>query len=278
VTKSKSLLNVDTLATLPKVMPAAKLFYGSDADQQFGHLYLPPEGEVFPAVILIHGGCWRARVSLDYFGQVAEALTHLGVAVWSLEYRRIENGGGWPYTFFDVAAGADFLKEIAKKYSLSLDKVIAVGHSAGGHLAHWLAARDNLKPSQALYKKNPLALKGFISLAGVPDLAEAVRREICDDAAPVQLMGGLPGEVPERYAQGSPAELAPLGCKQVFIQGHQDETVPHDYVESYVTKAVSRGERAKLISLEETGHFEIVVASTPQWQEVEEAVTELFEV
>ena len=270
------LLDVDDLLAVPKVEPNVRLEYGTASDQQFGHLYLPETDELHPVVILVHGGCWRARVSLDYFGQAAKALTKLGIAVWNLEYRRLGNGGGWPNTFLDVANGTDFLRTVAAEYSLDLSKIVAVGHSAGGHLVHWLTARGELKSRNELYQKNPLPLKGFISLAGIPDLAEAVKREICDDAAPVQLMGGLPNEVPERYAQGSPAELAPVACKQVFIQGRQDETVPHDYVESYVNQAAARGEPAKLISLDNTGHFEIVVASTPQWLLVETAIQEML--
>lgn len=276
-TSHGELLDADDLLALPKVVPNVRLEYGTDSDQQFGHLYLPESEGSYPVVILIHGGCWRARVSLDYFGQAAQALTKQGITVWNLEYRRLGNGGGWRNTFLDVAAGADFLRDVAKDYPLDLNRAVAVGHSAGGHLVHWLAARSRLDSSSELYRDTPLLLKGFISLAGIPDLAEAVKRSICDDAAPVQLMGGLPSEVPERYVQGSPAELAPLACKQVFIQGRQDETVPHDYVESYVGKAAARGENVKLISLDTTGHFEVVIASTPQWKKVEAVIEEMLD-
>lgn len=276
-TAHDGLLDVGDLLALPEAEPTARLTYGDASSEQFGHLYLPTTRGSYPVVILVHGGCWRARVSLDYFGQAAQTLTKLGLAVWNLEYRRLGNGGGWPNSFLDVAAGTDFLREVAVEYSLDLSRVIAMGHSAGGHLVHWLAARSRLRFDSALYRETPLPLQGFISLAGIPDLAEAVKRGICDDAAPVQLMDGLPNEVPERYAQGSPAELAPVAGKQVFIQGHQDETVPHDYVESYVKQAVARGEDARLLSLEKTGHFELVVASTPQWQEVERAVKAMLE-
>ena len=217
-----------------------------------------------------------ARVNLDYMGQFAKALTNDGVAVWSLEYRRLDLGGGWPETFLDVAAGADFLRALAEEYALDLARVVAVGHSAGGHLALWLAGRHKLDFEDELYLENPLELRGVVSLAGIPDLADALSRNICPDA-PDRLMGGTPEQVPERYAQGSPRELLPFGLRQIFIQGDQDDTVPLSYVKLYETVAKKGGEEVRLENLADTGHFEIVVATTPQWQIVRAAVLELLE-
>ena len=269
------LLTVDDLLALPTVPPDVVLSYGSHAEQ-FGHLYLPVDTGPHPVVVLLHGGCWRARVSLDYMGQFARALTNDGIAVWSLEYRRLDNGGGWPETFLDVAAGADFLRTVADEYDLDLARVFTVGHSAGGHLALWLAGRHNLSSSSELYAEKPLELLGVVSLAGIPDLAEALEQNICPDA-PDRLMGGTPQQVPERYAQGSPAELLPLGLRQIFIQGEQDDTVPISYVKLYEAAAKKGGEEVRLESLADTGHFEIVVATAPQWQTVRAAVLELLE-
>lgn len=269
-------MNVDDLLGLSKVPPTKVLNYGT-ASEQFAHLYLPESSGPHPVAILIHGGCWRDSVSLDYFGQAAKALSHLGIAVWNLEYRRLGNGGGWPMTFLDVALAADSLRELSQDYQLDLSRLIAIGHSAGGHLAHWLAARYKLSHSSDLYRENPLAITGFISLAGIPDLAEALKQEICQNAAVSQLMGGSAETVPLRYQAGSPAELAPLQGKQVFIQGRQDDTVHLHYIQHYVHKARARGEPISLIELENTGHFELVTASTSQWKIVEAAVSELLE-
>ena len=269
------LLTVDDLLALPPVPPDVVLNYGSHAEQ-FGHLYLPDDVGPHPVVVLLHGGCWRARVSLDYMGQFARALTNDGIAVWSLEYRRLDLDGGWPNTFLDVAAGADFLGKAADEYDLDLARVLTVGHSAGGHLALWLAGRHNLSSSSELYREKPLELRGVVSLAGIPDLAEALNQNICPDALG-RLMGGTPQQVPERYAQGSPFNLLPLGLRQILIQGEQDDTVPLSYVKLYEAAAKKGGEEVRLGSLADTGHFEIVVATTPQWQTVRAAVLELLE-
>ena len=120
------LLTVDDLLALPSVPPDVSLAYGPHAEQ-FGHLYLPAGAGPHPVVVLLHGGCWRARVNLTYMGGFARALTEDGVAVWNLEYRRLDLGGGWPHTFLDVAKGADYLKAVADEYALDLARVLTVG-------------------------------------------------------------------------------------------------------------------------------------------------------
>lgn len=267
------LLTVDDLLALPAAPPDAELTYGDDAEQ-FGHLYLPNTPGPYPVIVLLHGGCWRSGVDLSYFGQGARALSEKGIAVWNLDYRCVGNGGGWPNTFLDVAMGTDFLREIASKYALDLDRVIAMGHSAGGHLALWLAARSSLKPQDELFSQSPLVMQGVVSLAGIPDLTEAHRQGVCKEM-PSALIGALPEEKPERYRQASPAALLPVSTPQVLVQGVRDETVPLAYVEAYWTRA-RRYDRVDLVPLEQTGHYEIVVPGTWQWEQVVNHTLDLF--
>ena len=268
-----ALLTVDDLLALSHAEPDVTLAYGDDP-AQFGRLYLPERVGPNPVVVLLHGGCWRERVSLDYFGQAARALSEDGVTVWSLEYRRIGNGGGWPHTFLDAARGTDFLRTIVDEYTLDLERLVTVGHSAGGHLALWLAARHRLEPGDELYSADPLPVGAVVSLAGIPDLAEAFRQNVCKEA-PEALMGGVPDEVAGRYRQGSPSDLLPLGAQQHLIQGAQDEIVPLNYVKLYEATAKVAGDEVTLSTLENTGHYELVMPDTPQWQTVRRAVLEL---
>src|SRR5699024_11065277 len=94
---------------------------------------------------------------------LCEALTKEGYATWNIEYRRVgEEGGGWPGTYEDVKQAIQHLAHESEKYSLSIDRTVCVGHSAGGHLA-MLAGKDH-----ALFNK--INLRGVVSLAGVSDL------------------------------------------------------------------------------------------------------------
>ncbi|MDQ3811175.1 MAG: alpha/beta hydrolase, partial [Chloroflexota bacterium] len=169
-----------------------RLWYGP-LDVQFGDLRLAaaPTAARQPLAIVIHGGFWRARYDLLHIGHLAAALTARGVATWSLEYRRVGNGGGWPATLEDVAAGAEHALELAREFPLDLDRVVTIGHSAGGHLALWLAAERTLR------------LQGAVALAGVVDLRRAAELGLGNDAVQA-FLGGAPTDVPQRYRAASP--------------------------------------------------------------------------
>jgi acetyl esterase/lipase len=267
------LLTVDDYMRLPSVPADHRLSYGSDP-VQFGDLYLPSQPGPHPVVILLHGGCWRAEYGLAPLGQLCAALAGAGLAVWNVEYRRLGNGGGWPTTFMDVAAAADVLRGIADQYALDTSHVIAMGHSAGGHLALWLAGRHRLPPESQLFTAAPLPLRGVISLAGIPDLAEGVKRDLCGGACR-DLVGGSPDALPERYQQASPIALLPLGMPQWHIVGRNDQSVPVDYLEQYVAVATEQDD-VHLDILPAAGHFEPVVVGTAAWATVKQAALALL--
>ena len=90
-------------------------------------------------------GGGKSKYDLEYAGHlVRRTLKSMGIAVWSVEYRRVgETGGGWPMTFEDAAAGLEFVATLAESYSIDLKRVITMGHSAGGHLAFWTAGKGS---------------------------------------------------------------------------------------------------------------------------------------
>ena len=206
----KELISAETYSSIAYAKADHRISYGDDPSQ-FGDLFLPAGPGPHPVLFMLHGGCWRAQYGLGPMGQFARAIANEdGIAVWSLEYRRLGNGGGWPNTFLDVATGADLLRELAKQYPLDLNNAVVTGHSAGGHLALWSGARHRVPSDSPIYSENPFPFKKVIALAPVCDLERAVAWDICVDAADV-LVGGHPREVWQNYYQGSPSALLPLG-------------------------------------------------------------------
>jgi acetyl esterase/lipase len=265
------MLTTDDYMAMPAAPPDARLPYGP-APEQFGDLYLPPGPGPHPAVVLLHGGCWRAQYGLEPLGQLCLALRAEGMAVWSLEYRRLGGGGGWPTTLLDVAAGADALR--AAGAPIDERRVIAAGHSAGGHLALWLAAR-RLLPHGELWAADPLPVAGVLGLAALADLGAAAARSLCGTAV-VELLGGAPADAPGRYGAASPAALLPLGVPQRHLVGARDLIVPPDYLASYVGAARAAGDDARLEVLPEAGHFELIAPDTPAWPAVRAALRALL--
>ncbi len=253
-------------AVLIRPAPAAdhRIAYGKD-EFQFGELRLPKTAGPHPVAVVIHGGCWMAQYGLGYMGHISAALTEAGIATWNIEYRRVGNaGGGWPGTFEDVARAADYLREIAAKYSLDLNRVVVIGHSAGGHLALMLAARKT---------GNPLPLRGVVSLAGITDLRKT--GTACDKEV-IQFAGGEAKEKAAIYDQASPIRLLPLGVKQKIIQGEADNIIPLAMATEYVEAAKKKNDPAELIALKDADHFQLVDQKSPAWATVQEAVKSLL--
>jgi acetyl esterase/lipase len=261
----------DDIGTRPAPVPGTRIAYGPEP-LQFGDLRLPGGTGPFPLVVGIHGGYWRSRYGLEWFAHACAALAAVGYATWNIEYRRLGNdGGGWPGTLLDVRSAADFARTLAGSYPLDLDKVIAVGHSAGGHLAAWLASRHRIAPQIPLHTADPIRLRGMVAIAGVLDLRQAWELRLSGGVVN-QLLGGTPEEHPDRYAAASPAALLPLGVRQILIHGTADTNVPYAVSKDYYARARALGDDVELMILEGAGHFEPVDPETLEWQSVVEAM------
>jgi acetyl esterase/lipase len=259
---------------MPPPPADARLHYGSDR-LQFGDLRIPQGPGPHPSAIVIHGGFWRAKYNLEHAGHLCAALTRAGIATWSLEYRRIGNpGGGWPGTFKDVAMGADYLRNIAGGRNLDLGKVISVGHSAGGHLALWLAARRRIPRGDVLASDNPVFLRGVITLAGVVDLRRGWELRLGDGAVQ-ELMGGPPDKFAERYRTASPIELVPLGVTVRLLHGTEDAVVPIEISNGYQKAANRARDNARLVVLPGADHFGVIDPRSKDWPLVEKNAIEI---
>jgi acetyl esterase/lipase len=240
-----------------------RIFYGGHYTK-FGDLRLPKGSGPFPVAIVVHGGGWQSRVNLDYIAPLAEALRCAGIATWSIEYRRLGADGVWPAMFQDVAYAADFLRQLALYYPLDLSRVVTVGHSSGGHLALWLAARDRLPADAQLYTPNPLPILGTVSLAGTGDLARFVEVVPMYYSSIIELLGGGSEEqIAERMWEVSPVEHLPLGKPLVIINGEFDPYVPLLLAQEYMELAAAAGDDVKLITLKGAGHFESTDPADP---------------
>lgn len=250
------------ILTQPPPPADARLPYGADRNQ-FGDLRIPQSKGPFPVVMNLHGGYWRARYDLAHAGHLCAALTAKGLATWNLEYRRVGNqGGGWPGTFEDIGTGFRFLPQIAKRYNLDTEKILVMGHSAGGQLALCLAAHEP-------------RVKRVISLAGVVDLERAWEQHLSNDAV-VEFLGGKPKDVPEHYHDADPMELAIKGATQWLIQGLADDVVPPDFSHNYAEQKKKRGEDVHLLEISQAGHFELIDPHSLAWPKVEQTVLHLL--
>ena len=255
--------------------PPLTVGYG-DGPEHVGDLRLPDRhDDPAPVCVLLHGGGWRERWERDLMDGLAIDLTDHGYATWNLEFRRVgPSGGGWPGTFVDVAAGIDHLAELATEHRLDLNRVALIGHSAGAHLALWAAARSGAAagaPGAAPAVEPSLV----VSVAGVQDLATCAHRGT-DEMSTIALLGGMPDELPERYALASPAALLPLGVPQLVIWGTNDRPDLVDENRRYCPAAAAAGDAVVPFELPEADHFTVIDPATLTWIAIRERLTALF--
>lgn len=240
--------------------------YGPGTDQ-FGELWRPAGDGPWPVVALLHGGFWRARRTLELMRPLAADLAGRGLAAWNLEYRRVgQPGGGWPGTFQDVAAGLDHLAALAGREPLDLDRLVVAGHSAGGHLALWSAARPGL-PAGAPGAGPRVVPRLAVSLAGVCDLAAGADDGLGEGAV-AELLGATPAQDPARYRLASPLARLPLGVAQLLVHGDADTRVPVAQSRAYAAAAAAAGDPVELVELAGAGHMDVIDPASPAWAEV----------
>ncbi len=235
--------------------------YGTD-DAQWGELYLPTGARQAGVVVIVHGGFWLSEYGADLGAPLALDLASRGYAAWNLEYRRIGDGGGWPQTFQDVAAGIDHLAVIAGEAGLDLSRVVVIGHSAGGQLAVWAAGRG-AKTEADPHAASKVSVTGVVSQAGVLDLAAAAADDLGGGAVQ-QLLGGDPDSVAARYQIASPQDNLPNPVPVRCVHSRSDGNVPYSQSADYVSAAVRSGGDASLTTVP-GDHFSLITTGTPAW-------------
>ncbi|MEU2771599.1 alpha/beta hydrolase [Streptomyces sp. NPDC007162] len=269
----------------PHVEPDATAAYGDHPDQVIDFYAPRAGGPSVPLIVVLHGGAWRAPYDRLHITPFADYLARRGFAVANVEYRRgatlpAQGGtapvaGRWPDTFDDVAAALDALPALAREAlpQADLRRTVLTGHSAGGHLALWAAARHVL-PADAPWRTSaPALLRGVVALAPIADFAMAEKLDVCGNAA-LQLLGGE-AKFADRQGYADPALLLPTGIATTLVQGRTDTVVPQAVAESYADAAARAGEVVGLTLLEEVGHFPLIDPAADACAVVAEEIAQL---
>lgn len=255
------------------------LRYGTHPSQH-AVLSLPDAPGPWPVAVLIHGGFWRTIYCADLASDLAEDLVRHGFATWNVEYRRLgddaaRGGGGWPATCLDVATAVDLLASTGQTLAagrLDLSRVIAIGHSAGGHLAGWLAGRGSLPP-HAPGASAVVPLTGFLSQAGVLDLEFAMKENLGSGA--IRNFLGTLADDPHARSLACPSALLPTGVPSACVHGTADDDVPLRQSQRFVAAAQRVGDDSRLLVLPGADHYSLIDVTSAAWAVCRTVVLEL---
>lgn len=273
------LLTWPDLTGRPRPAPDATISYGADPYQKVD-LWLPKAPGRHRTVLMVHGGCWQTEIAdRSLMNWIADDLRRRGYAVWNIDYRGVDRaGGGYPGTFADAAAATDALRDHAAHYQLDLPKVVAVGHSAGGHLALWLAGRARLPKGSALRTDHPLPIAQVISLGGLPDLeaTAASPDNGCGTDVVARLTGAPSPTHADVFADTSVPRLLPLGVPQHLVNGENDRIIPMRLGTGYEAQARAKGDRVALHRVAATGHVELIAPESAAWAQTVKLIDAAF--
>ncbi|MFC9342672.1 alpha/beta hydrolase [Streptomyces sp. NPDC057020] len=269
----------------PAVPPDASAAYGDHPDQVVDFYAPRGGGDRVPLVVALHGGAWRAPYDRRHLTPFVDFLARRGFAVANVEYRRgsdIPRQGGaapvagrWPETFDDVAAALDALPGLAAAHLPQADtgRIVLTGHSAGGQLALWAAARHVLPAGSPWRLPAPPELRGVVALAPIAHFGRAVELGVCGGAV-TELLGD-PSAYEERAAHTDPALLLPTGIATTVVQGRTDIDVPYAVADAYAEAAAKAGETVGVTLLEEVGHFPLIDPAADACAVVAEEIAQL---
>ena len=251
----------------PRPAPDRTIRYG-EHERQVVDLYLPQGPGPHPVAVMIHGGCWSAPWDRTLMNGISDDLRGRGIAVWNIDYRVIEDGNGWPHVFDDTWAAIHALTVQGREFGLDPNRTVAVGHSAGGHLALWYAAkRRRWMPPANVRMIPPPELRAVVSLGGLPDLELAAQPpgSGCGTEVIGQLVGqGRPGRG-DPFADTSVPRMGALGIPQVLINGNQDAIIPTHFAEDYARKMRALGDEVRVRMIDGTGHVELIAPESAAW-------------
>ena len=278
---AQKLLTWPDLLERPRPKADATITYGQDLLQRVD-LWLPTAPGPHPVVLMVHGGCWTSSIAdRSIMNWIAADLRAAGVAVWNIDYRGVDRpGGAFDGIFADAGRAADLLREHAVAHRLDLSRVVAVGHSAGGHLALWLAARPRLGRGLLPRPADPLPIAHVVSLGGLPDLEQALdEKQGCGPEPIEKLFSPLPLTKPvpkndrrELLRDKSIPLLAPLGVPQTLVNGDADRIIPTHFATNYAEKMRAAGDAIKVRIMPGQGHVELIAPESPAWAEAKRAI------
>jgi acetyl esterase/lipase len=243
--------------TKPAVRTERDLVYGKGGTTDLKlDLAMPKDGNgLFPAVLCIHGGGWRAGQRQDLDKTIEGFAAHGYVAV-TISYR-LTTEAKFPAQIEDAKAAVRWLRANAGKYHINPQRIGVVGFSAGAHLACLLGLTDQKDGLEGRggHAEESSRVQAVVSFFGPTDFTTKTWSDDLEKSLLVPFVGATFAERPDLYRKISPISYVSKGHPPfLFFHGTNDTLVNVRHSRLLAEKLRKVGVDAKVIELEGEGH------------------------
>lgn len=118
------------------------------------------------AIIFLHGGGWRSG-NKEMHGALLQRLAARGFVCIAPEYR-LSTEALYPAGVYDVKTAIRWARKNAGEYSIDVNRIVVAGHSAGGELAAFMGATNDMSlfEGDGAFKKYSSHVNAVIDLDG----------------------------------------------------------------------------------------------------------------
>jgi acetyl esterase/lipase len=210
-----------------------------------------------PAVLAIHGGSWIGGSKSEYGRQVSRLADH-GYVVFAVEYRLARPGSpSWPAVLDDLREAVRWVRSHADDWQVDPARIVALGSSAGGHLAQLLGTESIDSTSGGISSR----VQAVITFYGPSDLAELLASRSLKNDPLLLLVGANPPDGSHELREASPrSHVTVQTCPMLLIHGTDDAWVPPGQSRLMAERLSESGVIHRLILVEGARHgFEFQV-------------------
>jgi pectin methylesterase-like acyl-CoA thioesterase/acetyl esterase/lipase len=254
--------------SLPEgVIAKEGLVYATLPDSPFGkrelhvNLYRPDDKEIYPALIMVHGGGWNSG-DLTMQVPMAQQIASKGYVTIPVEYRLIPEAK-YPAGLHDLKACVRWVRANAAQYGIDPSRIAISGCSAGAHLAKLVGITNGMEQYEGKGGNPtiPSTIQAIVSMDGIATFTsdESIDRareaKAAGEPLPVDAiwLGGTYEERSEIWKEASSlywvSEQSPLVC---FI----NSSIPrfHNGRDEMIEKLDQLGIYSEVHTLPDTPH------------------------
>jgi acetyl esterase/lipase len=266
-------------ATLPAAQVAREIVYvpGSELPKHRLDLFRPV-GKGWPLLIFVHGGSWnsgdKSLVSggEDVYGNIGRYYANRGIGVAVINYRLLP-GVTWREQLDDVAKSVAWAGKSIARYGGDPKRIFIGGHSAGAHLASYVALNPELAAKHRLPK-----IAGSVCVSGAAyDMTDSETYRLGNKPSFYAERFAENGANPDWQRNASSATYATKSSPPILLLVAEGDSAPlRRQSQNFQDILTARGVRSRLITVPGESHIRIVLALTRDDKAPAPAITEFL--